>query len=540
MNLSHAPLVSLRLLVQALPDLLNIKPGLQNIPDISITGVQFDSRKVVPGDLFVALVGESADGHRFIPSAIAAGALAIVGEQPGLIFQVPYLQVSNSRRALAYLASAFYNFPASKLRVIGVTGTDGKTTTANLIYQILRVAGLPAGLISTVNAVIGEQTVDTGFHVTTPEATDVQRLLFMMDAQGLTHVVLEATSHGLAQHRVTASEFDIGVVTNITHEHLDYHQTYEAYRAAKATLFDLLAPRSTELKDGLRIAILNRDDLSYSYLVDYLRSPKLTRQGEINAYSYGIKTPGDMHAEDIHLAFNGIEFTAVGPGFRFPVQANLPGEYNISNCLAAIAATVIGLKIDPQAAAEGIHSLQPVPGRMEILDLGTDFMTIVDFAHTPNALHRVLTTLRGLLDAQGRGSKLISVFGSAGLRDKTKRRMMAEISAELSDFTVLTAEDPRTESLEDILAEMAEGCREKGCIEGKNFWRIPDRGDAIRFALRLAQAGDAVISLGKGHEQSMCFGEIEYPWDDRGAMRSAVAEYLGISGPAMPYLPTQG
>jgi UDP-N-acetylmuramoyl-L-alanyl-D-glutamate--2,6-diaminopimelate ligase len=531
--------VGFQVLFQALPEKVNITTGFQNMLDVEVSGIQFDSRRVTQGDLFVALVGESLDGHSYIPAAIEAGAVAIVGEKPGLKFQVPYVQVSNSRMALAYLAASFYGNPGSKLRVIGVTGTDGKTTTANLIFNILQAAGLPAGLISTVNAVIGSQTIDTGFHVTTPEATDVQRLLSMMENKGLTHVVLEATSHGLAQHRVTASEFDIGVITNITHEHLDYHQTYNAYRAAKARLFDLLAPHSGTSKDGLRIAILNRDDRSYNYLVDYIRSTNLPTHGEIFTYSYGIYSPGDVYAESIQMDFNGINFTAVGPGFRFPVISNLTGEYNVSNCLAAIAATVNGLGIDPQAAAEGIQALRSVPGRMEVLDLATDFLTIVDFAHTPNALLRVLTNLRAMLNTQGPGRRLIAVFGSAGLRDKAKRRMMAEISAEISTYTILTAEDPRTESLEGILAEMADGCLEKGGVEGRNFWRIPDRGGAIRFALQLAQPGDAVISLGKGHEQSMCFGDTEYPWDDRIAMRSAVAEYLGKSGPAMPYLPTQ-
>jgi UDP-N-acetylmuramoyl-L-alanyl-D-glutamate--2,6-diaminopimelate ligase len=234
-----------------------------------------------------------------------------------------------------------------------------------------------------------------------------------------------------------------------------------------------------------------------------------------------------------------MRFTAIGPDFRLPVVSWLEGSYNVSNCLAAIAATVVCLGIAPELAAQGISQLRSIPGRMERLDLGTEFLTIVDFAHTPNALYRALVSVREMVSRGGRNGRIISVFGSAGLRDRAKRRMMAEVSAEIADISILTAEDPRTESLDAILAEMADGCIAKGGIEGETFFRIRDRGEAIRFALRLAHPGDAVIALGKGHEQSMCFGETEYPWDDRVAMQAAIAEYLGTSGPRMPYLPTQ-
>jgi UDP-N-acetylmuramoyl-L-alanyl-D-glutamate--2,6-diaminopimelate ligase len=216
------------------------------------------------------------------------------------------------------------------------------------------------------------------------------------------------------------------------------------------------------------------------------------------------------------------------------IQSNLVGEYNVSNCLAAIAATVEGLGLEGRAAQQGIADLQSIPGRMEVIDKGQDFLAIVDFAHTPNALKRALQTSRQL--TQG---KVIAVFGSAGLRDREKRRIMAQVSAQMADLTVLTAEDPRTESLDDILTEMAAGAKSQGGQEGETFWRVPDRGMAIKFALKLAKPGDVVISCGKGHEQSMCFGEVEYPWDDRIAMEAALTEHLGLSGPHMPYLPTQ-
>ena len=463
----------------------------------------------------------------------------MVGEKQLTGLPVPYIQVSDSRLALAYLASAYFDFPARRLTVIGITGTDGKTTTSNLIYSILRAAGLKAGLISTVNAVIGSLELDTGFHVTTPEAPEVQRFMAQMVSAGLSHVVLEATSHGLAQNRVAGCDFDAGVVTNITHEHLDYHGSYESYRAAKARLFDLVASRPVKGFPDLRLAIINRDDGSYRYLIDCIHSLEETSRSSIKIVTYGLSAEAQVLASNISLSEDTMRFTAAGPGFYIPIECKLLGEYNVLNCLAAIAVTVAGLGIDPQAAREGIRSLESVPGRMERMDLGTGFLIYVDFAHTPNALRSALPALRSVVRKGNPMGRVIAVFGSAGLRDRLKRRMMAEASVELADITVLTAEDPRTESLDDILAEMAAGCESQGGVEGTTFWRVQDRGDAIRLAFSLSRQGDAVVVLGKGHEQSMCFGEIEYPWDDRVAVRAAAAEYLGLPGPEMPYLPTK-
>ncbi len=249
---------TLPMLVQGLPFRVN-----QSIPDIVITSLAFDSREVQPGNLFVALKGEHVDGHRFIPQAIQRGAAAVIGSQPCPECQAPYIQVEDTRLALAHLAAAFYRFPGRQLTVVGVTGTDGKTTTANLIYQILLSAGLPTGIISTVNATIGDQVLDTGLHVTTPEAPDVQRYLARMVTAGLTHVVIETTSHGLAQQRVTGCEFDVAVVTNVTHEHLDYHGSFEAYLQAKGRLFASLAETQSKRHGNPRTAVLNLDDSSY-------------------------------------------------------------------------------------------------------------------------------------------------------------------------------------------------------------------------------------------------------------------------------------
>jgi len=497
--------------------------------DPQILAITADSRQVQPGSLFVALGGGSVDGHQFIPAAIERGALAVVGEQALNGLAVPYIRVENARQSLAYLSAAFYDYPARKLTMLGVTGTDGKTTTSNLLYRILLQAGYKTGMISTVNAVIGDEVLDTGFHVTTPDAPEVQHYLFRMLAAGLTHVVLETTSHGWAQYRVDACEFDIGLVTNITHEHLDYHGSYENYRAAKARLFTGLANTLPKPQGNPRLAVLNQDDQSYPYLQQVA--------GPFQA-SYGLGAQADVHAEELVQALDGTRFVAVGPGFRVEVHSPLVGLFNVSNCLAALTAAVNGLGIDPQVAADGIAALPGVPGRMERIDLGQNFTAIVDFAHTPNALKVSLETARQMLASHPAG-RVIAVFGSAGLRDKEKRRMMAEVSAQLADLSILTAEDPRTESLDGILEEMAEGARGKGAQEGLSFWRVKDRGEAISFALTLAKPGDLVISCGKGHEQSMCFGTTEYAWDDRIAMRAALSEYLGLPGPQIPYLPTR-
>lgn len=504
---------------------------------IPITGITFDSRNVQPGNIFVALKGENTDGHRYITQAIQLGASAVVGSEPQKTLSVPYIRVQDSRQALATLSAAFYDFPARKLTVIGVTGTDGKTTTVNLIFQILRATGIHAGMISTVNAVIGDEVLDTGFHVTTPEANFIQQYLAKMVVVGITHVVLEATSHGLAQHRVTDCEFDIGVVTNITHEHLDYHGNYDAYLSAKAKLIANLALSSPKMNEINRLAVLNRDDDSYNFLSNSVQSP-------VQQVSYGLVPGADILADEIISNADGVSFIVRGERFHDQFTTNLVGNYNVLNCLAAIATTVHGLEIDIGTVKTGISALSKLPGRMEFINLGQDFIAIVDFAHTPNALKRALLSARELLlddieKKQPGHQRVIAIFGSAGLRDRAKRQMMAEISGEIADITVLTAEDPRTESLEDILTEMKSGVEAKGGIEGQTYFIVPDRGEAIRLGISIAHPGDIVLALGKGHEQTMCFGETEYPWDDRVAMRAAISEHLGIPGTEMPFLPTQ-
>ena len=517
---------------------------LTNIPDVQITGISIDSRAVKPGHLFVAMQGGTVDGHNYIQKAIDNGAVAVVGEKDLDGFNVPYIRLNNTRHALTWLASAFYHFPARQLTVIGVTGTDGKTTTSNIIYKILIAAGIKAGMISTVNAVIGDKVLDTGFHVTTPDAHDVQKYLAQMVEADLTHVVLETTSHGWAQHRVDACEFDIGVVTNITHEHMDEHGSYENYRAAKARLFESLTWTKEKKQGNPRLAVINCDDeKSVDFLNNFIKTNKV---------NYGLNNNADVQGKNIEYTPAGIKFDVAlndlrvaklkdldlgnqeGIAEKIIVKSKLVGAYNVSNCLAAFTATVFGLGIKPEIVAQGIASLDGISGRMERIDMGQNFTAIVDFAHTPNALKSALETARTISNG-----KVIAIFGSAGLRDKEKRRMMAEIGAQLADYVILTAEDPRTESLNQILNEMESGIPVEKRSEGKSYWKIPDRGEAIKFAIRLAKEGDIVLSCGKGHEQSMCFGKTEFLWDDRTAMRAALSEFLNVDGPKIQYLPTQ-
>ena len=503
--------------------------------DPNITLITTDSRQVIPGALFVAYPGVSVDGHRFSPQAIERGAAAVIGEtvdgrpQTDTVLRppstVPYFQVRNGREAFAWLNAAWYGYPARQLIMIGVTGTDGKTTTTNLIHSILTAANIKAGMISTVNAVIGDRVLDTGLHTTTPDADAIQRYLREMVDAGMTHCVLEATSHGLAHQRVTGCEFDIAVVTNITHEHLDVHGSLDAYRAAKGLLFQSLAGAADK---GLpKAAILNFDDSSYPYLREWIEQSAANSPTRSAIYTYAICCPADCAALDIDYRPDAIHFTAFMTEGQIEIASPLVGEYNVSNCLAAITATVKGLGIDLAHVRSGVAALSGIPGRMERIHEGQAYTAIVDFAHTPNALDRAIAAARTMTEG-----RVIVAFGCAGLRDVDKRTLMGEVAGRAADKIILTAEDPRTESLAEILAVTAQAVADQGRTEGVDFWRVPDRGAALALACSLARPGDVVLACGKGHEQSMCFGDVEYTWDDRAALRAA------IKGTPLKTLPT--
>jgi UDP-N-acetylmuramoyl-L-alanyl-D-glutamate--2,6-diaminopimelate ligase len=473
-----------------------------------------DQRLVQPGGVFVARAGAQVNSHRYIAEAIAAGAAAIVGEAPAESLgqlSVPYAQLSNAQAGLGYLAAAAEGYPSRRMTIIGVTGTDGKTTTSMLCYHLLKAMGLRVGLISTISAVIGDADIPTGLHVTTPSAPDVQAYLRRMADSGLTHCVLETTSHGLAQGRVNGVDYDIAVLTNLTHEHLDFHGSFANYRAAKGLLFEQAA-KSAAKAGAVKGAVINADDANADYFA-------VLAGGEVLRYSLH-HASANLYADSVQYRPDGMVFRLrlplAGQPAEITIETKLVGAFNIANLMAAIGvASLLGATSDQVRA--GVAGLSQVSGRMERIDEGQNFTAIVDFAHTPNALQRALETARTLTNGQ-----VIAVFGSAGLRDVEKRRLMAEVGATLADICILTAEDPRTESLEGILQMMAEGALAKGGIEGRTFYRVPDRGAALALACALANPGDLLIACGKGHEQSLCFGQHEYPWDDRTALRGAL------------------
>ncbi|MCB9135695.1 MAG: UDP-N-acetylmuramoyl-L-alanyl-D-glutamate--2,6-diaminopimelate ligase [Anaerolineales bacterium] len=407
----------------------------------------------------------------------------------------------------ALLAVALNGYPARHLTVIGVTGTDGKTTTSHLIYHILRAAGQPTSLISTTGAIIhGLENRPLGLHVTTPNPFELQKFIKDAVRAGSKYLVLESTSHGLAQYRVWGSNYQIGVFTNVTREHLDYHGSYEQYLKDKARLLK-----------SVKTSILNRDDASFEKLKPLARGKLLT---------YGLKPGAEITSDGFRLTPTGMDITI--PRLGQTVHAQLVGDYNAQNILAA---TSVGLTLGlaPNAIAAGIEKASPPPGRLQRVDAGQPFTVFVDFAHTPNSLENVLKLLRGMAK-----NRLIVVFGCAGLRDPYKRYPMGTSAGRYADLTVITAEDPRTESLDEIMAEVAQGVENQGGVRNQSYYLISDRQQAIQFALGQAQPGDIVVTCGKAHEQSMCFGTVEYPWDEFQAVKYA----LGVAGVAPIILPT--
>lgn len=526
---------------------------------LKIASITSDSRAVTPGTLFVAIQGYNVDGHTYIPAAVQKGAVAIVGTRslaevtaagiqlpPNIPYDVPYIVVANSRLALAQASAALYDFPSRDLVVIGVTGTDGKTTTSTLIESIANVATRPqkdvqgdVGVITTVAARIRGQESETGFHVTTPDATEVQRYLDAMRAAGCRYAIVESTSFGLDQERVAAVDFDIAAVTNITHEHLDIHGTREAYVQAKAKLFRALY--NTDAHDGgkphsSRCAVLNGDDEgSYEALCAALDEERARTQLNVPQRSYGVRTSRDeahaaltssvldVVATDVQYTPRETRFRLLWWGGEFDITTPLIGDFNVYN-IACAATVALALGISSEAIQVGMAEMMGVSGRMERIEEGQAFLALVDFAHSPASLERALHTLRPLVGVSptGQPGRLIAVFGSAGLRDKTKRGLMGEISGRLADFSVVTAEDPRTEDLDLINDAIVKGIRQSGA--GRRYAVIPDRTEAIQLAVDIAQPGDVVAAFGKGHELSMCFGTTEYPWSDQNAMRGALQQ----------------
>jgi UDP-N-acetylmuramoyl-L-alanyl-D-glutamate--2,6-diaminopimelate ligase len=468
------------------------------LPVGEVNAIAYDSRQVGPGTLFFAVPGDHANGHDFIADALSRGAAAVVAdrETPGLA--IPQLLVARTRDALADAADAWYGRPSERLEVIGVTGTDGKTTTSYLAVAALKAGARRPGMIGTVAIRVGEHERPNDDRYTTPEAPELQALLAEIVESGNDSVVMEATSHGLAQSRVRNCRFKVAIVTNVTSEHLEFHGTVEAYRAAKALLVEE-AP----------IAILNADDPSFGYFRDRARDRVVT---------YGTDASAEVHPTDIEARADGTTLAVTTPRWSGEVRLQLPGAFNVHNGLAALAlAEVEG--IDLEAAAAAIGSVTGVPGRMERIDAGQPFGVVVDYAHTADSLAKMLRTLRPI--TKGR---LIVVFGSAGERDRVKRPAMGQVAAQLADLVIITDEDPRLEDGHAINEAIAEGARAAGASDGANLWVIDDRREAIAKAIGLAGPVDMILLAGKGHEGSMFYGTEKRWWDEREVARQELAK----------------
>ena len=472
-------------------------PRVVGVPVGEISSLAYDSRLVAPGTLFFAVPGVHVDGHDFIPDAVARGASAVVAERETDGLAVPQLIVTRARHALADAADALYGRPSEHLEVIGLTGTDGKTTTSYLAFAALQAGGRRPGMIGTVAVRVGGEERSNEDRNTTPEALELQALLADMVEAGNDCVVMEATSHGLAQSRVRNCRFRVAIVTNVTSEHLEFHRTLEAYRAAKAMLVEE-AP----------IAILNADDPAFGYFRDRARDRVVT---------YAVDAGADVRATRIDARADGTTFTVATPRWSGEVSLRLPGAFNVHNALAALAlAEVEG--IDPASAADAIGTVPGVPGRMERLDAGQPFGMVVDYAHTADSLEKVLRTLRRLTTG-----RLIVVFGSAGERDRVKRPAMGRVAAELADIAIVADEDPRLEDPRAINEAIADGARAAGARDGDTLLVIDDRRAAVARAIGLARAGDMLLLAGKGHEASMIYGTQKRWWDEREVARQELA-----------------
>jgi len=477
-------------------------------PCTTVNEISFDSRRVQPGNLFVALRGSYFDGHDYVGDAIQrqAAAVMVEGAPPE---QIPAIVAADTREALAAISAAFFEWPSRELGVVGITGTDGKTTTSYLVEAILREAGHRTGLVGTVSVRIADRIIDHEARQTTPESTDIQRYLRLMADQGCTWAVLEATSHGLDLHRLDHVRFSIGAVTNITREHLEHHKTIAAYRRAKGILFDRVA-------EARGTAVINLDDEGARAMLTHAAGAKIL--------TYGIETTANVMAKDVRSGVDGSQFHLVTQAGEADVRLPLVGPFNVAN---ALCATAVGLAagVPLEQIVDTLEHAPIVPGRMMRVDSGQPFTVIVDYAHTPDSMTKVLRLLREL----NPGGRLIAVSGSAGERDLTKRPLQGEASARLADISIFTTEDPRFEDPDKIIEEIAAGAARIGAVRGTDYHCVTDRREALRLALSLARPGDCVALLGKGHERSIIWGLEKRPWDEAGVARELLHE-MGYRG----------
>jgi UDP-N-acetylmuramoyl-L-alanyl-D-glutamate--2,6-diaminopimelate ligase len=475
--------------------------GDASLPVHAITD---DSRAVTAGSLFVAVKGERVDGHRFVEQAIKAGAVAVVAQAAVASGPLPFVQVADSRKALGLLGSRFHGDPSARLKMIGVTGTNGKTTTTYLCKSLLEGIGRRVGLIGTVGYQIGQETLPASH--TTPGALDLQALLMKMVEGGLTDAVMEVSSHALALDRTAGCEYDVAVFTNLTQDHLDFHHTMDEYFEAKLRLFTGLAGGQ---KAGKR-AIVNLDDP---------RGGAIRAACPVPVWGYAIKNQADLKAERVRLSLAGTAFTAATPAGSFVVESRLVGEHNVYNLLGAIGVALHSGATSDQVC-EAASQITNVPGRFERVSSGQDFTVVVDYAHTEDALLRLLTAAQML-----KTGRIITVFGCGGDRDRGKRPKMGRAAVEYSDVVILTSDNPRTEDPLAILHEVEIGVRE--ALERRNhvqYHMVPDRREAIGAAIHEARRDDMVLIAGKGHEDYQIIGTRKFHFDDREVAREAIQQ----------------
>jgi len=460
--------------------------------DVEISDIAYDSRKSKSGSLFVCVEGFKVDGHKYIPQALDNGTKAfLVQKDVELPEGVSVVRVEDTRYALASVSDVFYNHPSGKFNLVGVTGTKGKTTTTYMIKSILESYGQKVGLIGTISNRIGDEILPTDR--TTPESYDLQELFYEMGEKKVNSVVMEVSSHALDLHRVSCSEFDIGVFTNLSREHLDFHKTFENYLEAKIKLFKMC-------KKGL----VNIDN-------EYGR--RVVENAECEVYTLGIDNKADINAYDIVKHSNSVEFKVISPWFSGDLSVNIPGKFSVYNALAAIGSCAL-MGVPFENIKEGLLDVT-VPGRAEIVNTGKDFTIMIDYAHSPDSLENILTTVKGY--APGR---IVCLFGCGGDRDKTKRPVMGEISGKLADFTIITSDNPRTEDPEEIIRDIEQGIKPVGAA----YIKIVDRSEAIRYAIENARPQDIIVLAGKGHETYIILKHKTIHFDEREVVAKILSE----------------
>lgn len=451
--------------------------------DIEIGKIVTDSRKTEKGDLFIALTGIGTDGHNYIESAVKAGAAAVVAEHECDCFGATLIVTKNSRILAAYAAANYYGMCHKKLKLIGVTGTNGKTTVTHIIKQILDLKGEKTGLIGTNHYLIGDGELPSSG--TTPEAEELHGIFKKMADEGCKYVVMEVSSHALALHRCEGLNFEVGVFTNLTEDHLNYHKDMDDYAQAKSKLFAMS-----------KYSVINEDD-------PYHKVMKKAAQGKIVTYS--IKKNSDMRAEDIAYSQRGISFTWTYGTSKVPMKMAIPGEFSVYNALAGLGAAAM-LGLSDMDMAKGLLIVRGVKGRAEVVPTDTEYTVMIDYAHTPDGLENILKTVKGFAE-----KRVIAVFGCGGDRDAKKRPIMGEIAGRLADFSVVTSDNPRTENPDEIVKQILSGMTGME----KKYKAIVDRTEAIRYALSIAEPGDVVVLAGKGHETYQDIGGKKIHYDER-------------------------